>query len=144
MMEPGLIYFTTKSGINCWNQTPPVSPGCHLWFPKLRLWKPSFTSSSYSKEKIKEIASFTHVQCMWERDISFRHFAPPLYIFALLWLDIGKFSFVSFRFVSIHKRAKGVRRIFSRLDRPSLVSKIKKIFSCWTKRTTFKIARISN
>ena len=60
-MEAELIYFTTKSGINYWNQTPPVHRDVicdsqNSGFGNLHL-RQVFTQ----KKKIKAIASFT--QC---------------------------------------------------------------------------------
>lgn len=118
----------------------------------------SFTGMSFVIPKTPALETFIYVKFLLKRKnqrncklhtmhVRTRYFissfrTTSLYICVIMTLILA--NFLSFRFVSVHKRAKGVRRIFSRLDRPSLVSKIKKIFSCWTKRTTFKITRIAN
>lgn len=115
----------------------------------------SFTGMSFVIPKTPALETFIYVKFLLKRkktkQLQASHNAMifhsvishHLSIF-LRYYDLILANFLSFRFVSVHKRAKGVRRIFSRLDRPSLVSKIKKNFSCWTKRTTFKITRIAN
>ena len=141
-MEAELIYFTTKSGINYWNQTPPVHRDVICDSQNSGFGNLHLRQVLTQKKKIKEIASYrSHNEC----ENAIFHFVISHHLSIYLrYYDLILANFLSFRFVSVHKRAKGVRRIFSRLDRPSLVSKIKKIFSCWTKRTTFKIARIAN
>lgn len=118
----------------------------------------SFTGMSFVIPKTPALETFIYVKFLLKRkktkQLQASHNACENVIFHsvishhlsifLRYYDLILANFLSFRFVSVHKRAKGVRRIFSRLDRPSLVSNIKKIFSCWTKRTTFKITRIAN
>lgn len=131
-----------KSGINCRSQTPPVSPSCHLWFPKLRLCKPAFYVKFLLKTKGHKAINTSCTRCMWERDISFR--TTYLYMCVTTdqawmkssWLDIGQF-FLVLRFVLVHKRTKKVWDEYSAVltDQAWKVRFIlKKIFSCRTEK----------
>ena len=121
MLEPNSACFTAMSFVI--PKTPPLETFIYC-------------QVLTQKKKIKEIASFrSHNAC----ENALFHFVISHHLSIYLrYYDLILANFLSFRFVSVHKRAKGVRRIFSRLDRPSMVSKINKNFSCWTKRTTFE------
>ena len=140
-MEAELIYFTTKLRDKLLEPNSASFTGMSFVIPKTPALETFIYVKFLLKRKKSKQLQASHNAC----ENAIFHFVISHHLSIYLrYYDLILANFLSFRFVWVHKRAKGVRRIFSRLDRPSLGGKIKKNFSCWTKRTTFKITRIAN